>query len=825
MEKRKRLKTTLISLLAAALVALLAAVFSLGGRFKTSYAYDRLVNLDGNTVFYTSIRGANITHTEAITEGEGEEAKDRYYTLFEITGDQTVSYRQNLAYKWISGMRDEEDKPTGVRGDDGYFSMEISFQKLNFKRYIIRFQSQQFELTKDGKSENYLIFTPSESGEMIEIYASQTLEEKDGNIDGAVKASVTCDKTARINISLARYSNGSYPVLINGSASGLELKNVSENFASYVASGDNAVTPLQFSAQFADSSNEEPAQMVLYSLNGQSFEMHKQSDDEFRIIDTAAPVICFGSTPSYLEYGKSISFNYKVIDVLASNPGARAFYYVLSGEQYQSTDFDYDRTNYKTEDSGSTEGGDGSEKQTSPFTEITSSSDARIVRDANTFIPADLLDSNVYGLVKIYYKLYDVSYSSSSSKKDIVFVDWYAKDDALVNIYGPTLKNDSGKQSDFLKLIDDKPGVTYARSDEESYTLENYKTDVLEFERVYGEKIKAAIDKLEDKKLYAGSDKFYLPAIEWNFADDFFNANDYKYSIYYRANRTGSNTSMSNNSLAMDLNEADVTYRFTILVSDGFSTDMRYPTDEIDSVTGKRVWKTISADDVWDEEFNELLPYFEVDVSYKEATCEDPDNLSQAYVGTNYSGISFNIKGVSDTYTTSYNLYVFDRNAYNRDTGKSLEYDEFIGKVQELFDSADTRKYFTTVKASGELLESDDNYEDFRALNWNAGSQTFTPQSVEDFYVVQLTLTDKRSKISKQNYATVAASVQTTPLKGESDWLENNLASVILFSVAGVCLIAFIVLLIVKPKDKGDIDAVYTEVEGQRKGKKDNNNN
>ena len=64
--------------------------------------------------------------------------------------------------------------------------------------------------------------------------------------------------------------------------------------------------------------------------------------------------------------------------------------------------------------------------------------------------------------------------------------------------------------------------------------------------------------------------------------------------------------------------------------------------------------------------------------------------------------------------------------------------------------------------------------------------------------------------------------MQTTPLKGESEWLKNNLTSIILLSVAGVCLIALIVLLIIKPKDKGDIDAVYTKVEEKSKGKKKN---
>ncbi len=39
------------------------------------------------------------------------------------------------------------------------------------------------------------------------------------------------------------------------------------------------------------------------------------------------------------------------------------------------------------------------------------------------------------------------------------------------------------------------------------------------------------------------------------------------------------------------------------------------------------------------------------------------------------------------------------------------------------------------------------------------------------------------------------------------------MTSIVLLSVAGACLAALIVLLIIKPKDKVDIDAVYSEVE------------
>ncbi len=235
----------------------------------------------------------------------------------------------------------------------------------------------------------------------------------------------------------------------------------------------------------------------------------------------------------------------------------------------------------------------------------------------------------------------------------------------------------------------------------------------------YQTKIDEAIAAMEDGKLYAGGNKFYLPAIEFDFLDDYLYGTDYRYSIYYRGANSGSHTSLASNKLAIELNDADVTYRFTIFITDSFGNPMRYPSEETDE-NGKIIWEEIKSTDVWDEDFAELLPYFEFDVSYNEATAEPPENISISYVRSSYNGVSFKITGVSSTYTSSYKLYVFDRNAYYRDTHEVLDYDTFVSKTEEIFNATETRKYFTTVKPVADLLETDENYETFKALNWNA---------------------------------------------------------------------------------------------------------
>lgn len=818
MVKRKKLRISILTLLLVLVVALTAAAFALNGRGSAVYAADRFIELDGNSVFYTAIQGAEIEATNPDDESEAA----THYTLFKIGNEQTVSYRQNLAYKWISSDKDT-DGTTVIGHSPKTFSMELYFPEINFKRFYIKFESQQYKLTKDGKSVNYLVFT--KNGESVDIGVSTSIEEEE-----LAKAEVyteigTAAIDEHIKIALGAYSEGNYVIRLNDTDTAGEFKNVYESFASYVASGDNAVTPLTFGAVFTDEGKiDNEAQMVLLDISGQSFEM-KKDGSVYKVVDTAAPVLCFSQTPSYLEYGKSIGFQYRVIDVIASSPRATAYYYVLTGDQVADDAFEYEKTDYdeKTTDNGGTnegEGGDEAEKPKSPFISVSSSSSETITPDENTFIPFDYLKSDVTGLVKIYYEISDVS-STSTAKSDKVFVDWYVEDSALEDVRQYNTAKTEGTK--FLKLIKSKKGATYAQS--ENATYDEYIAGVENFEREYQTAIYNAIDAMEDHKLYAGGSKFYLPSVEYDFLDDYLKGTDYKYSIYYKGKSSGSHTSLDFNKLAIDLNDADVTYRFTIYITDAFGNPMRYPDPD-----NEGEWKEISTSDVWDAVEDGLLPYFEFEVSYKEATAEPPENLSISYVTSSYNGVSFDITGVSGTYTTTYKLYVFDRNAYFAETNEILDYDTFVKNTQAIFnntykDGVNTRKFFTTVKPVSELLESDENYEKFKALNWNATSITFTPQSVEDFYVLELQLTDNRSQQSTPYYATVASSVQTTPLKGESDWVGNNKTSIILFVVAGVCLIALVVLLVIKPKDKGDIDAVYTEVESKGKKQKKQKDN
>ena len=485
---KKKYKVSLIAFIAAFLSAVLIAVCLLTARPAAVYAADRFVTVDGSNVFYTAIRGASVT--------SGKEG-DHYYTVFKIGKEETVSYRKSLAYEWKTGVSDDDGNPTGEYNTRN-FSMEISFDSLNFKRYIIAFQSQQYMKTDDKITKNFLVFAPAEGGK-VNLAAVQSLDELDE--EGFVyPVSCTAENNEKIEISFAEFNQGTVRLGINGEVSALEFENVYYPYASYVSSGDTAVTPLVFSAEFddkaqpADGQEELTADMKLYSLNGQSFELYAHDSDGVYndVKDDAPPVICFEKTPSYVEFGKTIDFDFKVIDVLASSPRQTPCFYVLTGKQYRANDFNYAQTEYDekaSSDKKDEEGETDKKEYEYPFTKVNSGSDIRVIRDADTFVPLQYLDSTedytVYGLIKIYYEISDVS--GSSAQTDKVFIDWYAKPEALVNIYSADFKNDTEKtggalaNGNFLKIIDGKSGVTYAKNTDD--TLKAYKDTVIEIQQ------------------------------------------------------------------------------------------------------------------------------------------------------------------------------------------------------------------------------------------------------------------------------------------------------------------------------------------------------
>jgi hypothetical protein len=399
-------------------------------------------------------------------------------------------------------------------------------------------------------------------------------------------------------------------------------------------------------------------------------------------------------------------------------------------------------------------------------------------------------------LMKVYVDIKD----ESSGRTDYIYLDWYLPTEYKIST-STTVAN-----SNFIAVATDNLGVRYNNADAE------------EWEKICAE-YQAKVDELA-KDLSAGSSSyFYLPSAEKLFYDNTTSYADLTFSIYFYHNTQSSNTSLSSTNLSINLTQQGP-YTFTIYAVDSASNNMYYlETDEDGNVSvvtfaASEIWTMFEDED--DEGLKDLLPWFTFDVGYTGVEFDEVPGLqSTAYVGTSYTSASFSINGLSGSYTTTYRLFKFDRAAYAAAMGSTLSYADFVDQLDDLFDNH--REWFDEIPAVADMEETDDDYDTLSAYEWSSSSTTFTPQDENTFYLIRAEVTDNQYSIPKTCNLGVVASVQASTLKGESEWLKNNVASIVLLCIAGVALIGIIVLLCIKPKDKGDIDVQFQNAEKKDK--------
>lgn len=131
-----------------------------------------------------------------------------------------------------------------------------------------------------------------------------------------------------------------------------------------------------------------------------------------------------------------------------------------------------------------------------------------------------------------------------------------------------------------------------------------------------------------------------------------------------------------------------------------------------------------------------------------------------------------------------------------------------------------TSIYFRTIKSINDIEETDADYDDYVDYAWDysdSDSLTFVPQDDNTFYVIAVTATDNvYATDSVSAYMCISVSAAAKTLKGESNWLKNNVASVVLLCIAGAALVGIVLLLVIKPREKGDIDLIDENNEKQK---------
>lgn len=780
-----RLRKLLLIALAALTTVCIAVIAGLNFIFASADSA-RAVTISGSTIFVTS-GGAEVwSHKDG----------DDYYTMFVLNdGDSAVEYRRNLAYEWFYNANTDGDAAAEVA--QGYLNMEIGFEGTDFGKFIITFESQQYAQTKDGKTSNYIMFAPNGDGK-VRVYVTDDIDESVPETD------VTVVDGDHIVIGFAASeTSGAYDITVNGEVVGA-FTNIGGVYSKYVSSTTSPVIPISFGAEFNGEEQSGGALMVLYSLNGQSFMLTEQPDSSNghylsgKVYDTASAVLCLDSGFPFIELGDEITFDYTVIDVLANSPSTTTSYFMLTKEQAALTDFD--SNDYSDENL---------------FRKVTDSDNQYMIPHAEHYLPqAGDYDASVFdgvnltaeAAVKVAVKVTDTTATGGIS--DYVMLDWYVGDEYVVTVNG----------NKYIAVANDEVGPTYAYTD---VAAENSNPDSDEWQSVLNAYQEAVNEAAKDLK--AGSKNyFYLPSADSLFTDNTTRYTDLSFNIYYNNGTQNSSTGKSSSGLSINLTKAGK-YVFTIYVTDASGNGMYYFNPDYNAATDDGDDKTIdiSTSNIWsmyeedeDGDFadtRKYLPWFEFTVAASDLDVEDPDEQDIAYVGSTYSAISFDINGVE--YSAKYSLYLFDNESYAKteNNGVALTYDEFISMKTELMDwvaNPKYRNYFTEIRSINDMSSTDEEYQIYGDYAWNNSSLSFVPQQ-SGFYVVKCAVTSKvDSRPEVTAHMVISVSEHVDSIVGEDTWVQDNLVSIILLVIAGASLICIILLLVIKPKDKGDIDEV-----------------
>ena len=758
MTKKRKISISTLALVSAA--SLCAAAALTGGALAASA--EREVTLNGGNFFYT----ANQAQVEDYKKG------DDYYTSFVFAdGDSAVTYRKNLAYHWFASVRDSEGEPT-AKAQEGWLSTTIGFDDITFETFTIKFQSQQYTQTDDEVTENYVTFVANAEASGVYVKIGDALPEdeteREEDLEEIQKGELL--SADEITLSFTGYSKGSYSVEVTDGEATVtgSFDNVGGSYARYVSSSsDTTVIPVTYSAQFAEGATDT-ATMVLYEFNGQSFKL--EGEGSRHINDNVAPVICLNQDLTTLEYGRSLDLDYAVIDMLATSPRSTVNYYVLKESQQQSGDLD------NTGDNGY-------------FKEISSGDVSPIIKGNGAYVPENV-DEGIDGfttecLVKVYISVQDTTASNNNSDK--VFLDWYVPEE-----YRCTVITSAGDDYEFIRATDDGEGVMYRGS------VEDIQADY-----------QALVDDaITEQKATAGDDNFfYLPGFEDYVKDNITLYRDLTFSIYYICGDSGSSTSLAYNELAIELDDEGL-YRFAVYATDVAGNNMYYIDENGEKVEFEASELASLLEDPAESDLVDYVPVFQFEVNYEGLTVTDPEGQEIGFEGTEYSVPDFEVSGLSSNYTTTYSLYRFDRYAYFNDKG-AISYSQFLKQAEDLFNDAETRHYFIEILPLDGLEEGTEDYEEFAEYEWDPDALTFIPQEENTFYLVRMEAVDKTyHTVPVESLMAISISAAADSIFGEDNWVEDNVAAIVLFCVAGVALIGIIVLAVVKPKDKGDIDEI-----------------
>lgn len=527
--------------------------------------------------------------------------------------------------------------------------------------------------------------------------------------------------------------------LLNADNEELCFTNVGKYYARYASSSaDTPITPLTFSATGGE--EDTGVNFTIQSLNGQSFAIDADGD----ITDDQAPVLVVDSDIRQFYLGFEIDIETVTIDVCATSGVTTDEYYYIpveNGEEDRSFD-----------EEGALQG----------YTDLASDT---------VFWQKDFVDNagaqTENRRVSIAYELSDGETSA------YYFIEWYAQTDAdgfipVVNAED----EDTDPDMTFMELSDDGEYVPTADATEE-----------------YQPAVDAAAVDGDGNSIQVGTGAyFYLPSLKAYITDATCGYTDMEFTVYYRSTSSSSVSTISGSydELRIELTN-EGTYEFRVVPTNSAGRAMTGWFGE----KGNYTENDITTDNVFEAK---NLYTFSFTVHYSGPVIEESEEEEDTgYVDATYSIADFEIIGVSG-YSENYILQYF----VPTESNKTYTLDEI--RAAEQADGTNSLGTWNTINKYDESLDDDDenNNNDY---SWNPDSSlSFIPQERGIYKVTVRVTADNYPTVSASKFIQIAS--ESTVIPGSTDWLENNVLSLVFLGIGVLCLIGIVVLLLIKPKDK-----------------------
>ena len=782
----KKSKSKILNLLLAASLGVGVSAAAVGGTLVAM-----------NATAAETYKPTNLFATVSSASVDKDET-DKTKMAFTLNNGSSVQYRRDLALKWYSG-----------EGVAEYLSYSFEVKEFNFETLTFTFESAAATSTKDKKAVNKIVFKTDGDNVVVKVGAKAEEDETTG---------ITYNKSSlqgRLQIALTETGSrvkeeGEYFVTMKvGEGNAVEIgsfTNVGSFYADYASSSSTTpITPFAFTAKMPNGATSSKSVVYFYEMNKQSFALN----DSGEITDNAKPVLVVNEEVSSFALGTPFSLDYAVIDVLDSSVNKKMEYY-----QYNPNDTEADYKELKT---------------TTYFYDSAYDSDDDGKADSSVYVKEGNKE-----FVSVRFKLEDDSHSGDDNAATY-YLTWYASAvTSPTNTSGATATLESG----YIEANRNSEAPKYSVLFDDA-AKEAYQTKVTE----------AA------KDVNAGSDSsVYLPSLRDIITDNDTGYTSLKFNIYYRTQASDSTTPSTN--IAYDkLSITTATagkYEFKVAAVDKAGNTMKAIVD------GKEV--EVGSDNVWDID---EIPSFEFSVSNNGLKIEEESDYDREDSGTidePKSVPEFEVNSVDNSYGKDYYLYIFDMDLFaSKYPDLSLVADDLSNvtykSLNDGFSYADVKDgdyetYFLTRYANAlvarfegvsadDLISEDENgraiirkigeeqsevsekvYPDNK-YEWNPTDRSFMPDS-ESLFLVLGVFTDSLlpgEAVAAYKLVDVTATVDT--IRGDTQWLKNNIASVVLFSIAAVMLILIIILLLVKPSDETleDVDKEAKVVKVKKKDK------